>query len=297
MNPVKKNEAQGAKGEIVQASPTPTAQPQLPAVADGGEPRDSTADAKTGQPEVGGSDGGGVTGDKNTFHAVSKTPPSGLGAVESAEANATAVRALQEKLSKLEDRYAASGQQELGKQPLDELSKEYTDLLADEQLPPNARKVAEFRASQLKLRQGALAEMALAKKAQEEAAQKQRDLKAEQEELAARVAAQKIEHYAACGRLMQSSLQVGGQTLYRLVDPANGHLVLYIRSGDVPVGANLQKFVAVNGQIVKDDAINLTYVQPESVSVIDPALLNTRIFADYAPQSMSTPNTSEAAAR
>jgi hypothetical protein len=227
----------------------------------------------------------------------SPLPADSTGAVANAEETAKTIRTLQEKLSKLEDKYAAIGQgQDANPQPLGELGKEYEALITDKQLPPNARKVAEYRSTQIKMRQQALVEMASAKKAQEEAAQKQRDLKAEQEELAARVAAVQVKHYAAVGRLLQSSLQVGGQPLYRLVDPATSRLIIYVRAAKVPVGDNLDKFVAINGQVVSDDAMKLTYVQPELIEAADPKQMNTKIFADYAPPSMATANiTGEAA--
>lgn len=228
--------------------------------------------------------------DPKKFVVRSELPNEGAGAVASAEASAATVRALQEKLSKLEDRYAAAGQDELSKQPLDELAKDYETLLADKQLPPNARKVAEYRASQIKLRKDALAEMAAAKKTQEEAAQKQRDLKAEQDELAARVAATQVKHYAAVGLLLPSSLQVSGQPMYRLIDPATRRLIIYVRAGKIPVNEGLDKFIAINGQVVQDDAMRMTYVQPEAFELADPKQLNTKIFADYAPPSMATAN-------
>jgi hypothetical protein len=301
VNPVKRNEAESAKGQIVDAKPLGTT-PQVttPEATPDATPPTDTATTEQPQPgTIAQTPEGATPADPNHFVARSTPPESSLSAVANADATAAAVRVLQEKLSKLEDRYAAAGQQQdLGTQSIEDLAKDYDTLLADKQLPPNARKVAEFRSGQLKLRKEALVEFALAKKAQEEAAQKQKDLKAEQEELAARVAAQKITHYAATGRLLQSSLQIGGQTLYRLVDPANSRLILYVRGGNVPVGANLDKFVAINGKIVKDEAINITYVQPESCDVVDPKEMNSHIFADFAPQSMSTSNmTREASAQ
>jgi hypothetical protein len=230
----------------------------------------------------------GTEGDR--FVVKSDVPAGATQTVEEAAKQAETVRVLQEKLSKLEDRYAAAGQQELSEQPLDTLLADYNKLLADTNLPPNARKVAEFRAQQLQLRKDALAQFIEARKIQEEAAAKQKDLKAEEEELQQRLAAVAVKRYTAIGKLMQSSLQVGNQTLYRLVDPSTGRLVMYVRVAKAPVGTALDKFIGVSGQVVNDESMRLTYVSPESFDIVDPTQVNSKVFADYTPPSLAGTN-------
>ena len=160
--------------------------------------------------------------------------------------------------------------------------------MADQQLPPNARKVAEYRANSLKLRKETLDQFLATKKMQAEIAQKQQDLKVEQEELQQRVAEVAVKRYAAIGRLVQSSLQIGNQTLYRLVDPATSRTIIYVRTGEKPLGDRLDQFGAIDGQVVTDEAAKLTYVQPTGVDVVDTKQVNIKVFGDYSPPSLST---------
>ena len=198
------------------------------------------------------------------------------------------IQKLQEKLTALEDQYAAAAQQDITEQPIDQLLEGYNALLADQQLPPNARKVAEYRANALQLRKETLAQFLATKKMQAEIAQKQQDLKAEQDELQQRVEQVAVKRYTAIGRLVQSSLQIGNQTLYRLVDPATSRTIIYVRTADKPLGDNLNKFVAIEGQVVTDDAAKLTYIQPKTVEVVDPKQVNIKMFAEYSPPSLAT---------
>lgn len=198
------------------------------------------------------------------------------------------IRKLQEKLAQLEDQYTAAAQQDITEQPIDQLLEGYKALLADEQLPPNARRVADYRVNALQLRKDTLDQFLATKKMQAEIAQKQQDLKAEQEELQQRVEQTAVKRYTAIGRLVQSSLQIGNQTLYRLVDPATSRTIIYVRSGDKPLGENLDKFVAIEGQVVSDEAAKLTYVQPTKVESVEPKQVNVKIFGEYSPPSLAT---------
>jgi hypothetical protein len=237
-----------------------------------------------------------ATGD-NTFRVTSSEETAPSGTTPSAETSkeldtpkvpVSSIQKLQEQLAKLEDDYAAAAQKDITEQPIDQLLEGYNGLLADQQLPPNARKVAEYRANALKLRKETLDQFLATKKMQAEIAQKQQDLKAEQDELQHRVAENAVKRYTAIGRLVQSSLQIGNQTLYRLVDPATSRTIIYVRTSEKPLGENLDKFVAIEGQVVTDAAAKLTYVQPAKVDVVDSKQVNVKIFADYSPPSLST---------
>ncbi len=246
----------------------------------------------------------------NTTPAVTTTPPAPTGdrfvvnsdgtttpiapTTESAAAAETpktpieTIQKLQDKLAKLEDDYTAAAQKDITEQPIDALLEGYNGLLADAQLPPNARKVAEYRSNSLKLRKDTLEQFLATKKVQAEIAQKQQDLKVEHDEIQQRVDQTAVKRYAAIGKLVQSSLQVGQQTLYRLVDPATSRTIIYVRTAEKPLGENIDKFVAIEGTIVTDDAAKLTYVQPKKVDVIDAKQVNIKFFGDYSPPSLAT---------
>ena len=256
-------------------------------------PTDSTSVASTagGDVSAGGTPptaAGTSESDPNRFVAVS-TPGEANAAPTTAPAvDVTAIRKLQDRLSTLEDRYTAASQQDLAQQPIDDLAKGYADLLAEKNLPPNARKVAEYRASALQLRKQTVAAYIESRKTQEEAEKKQKDLVAEQKELQERVAATQIKRYAAIGTLASSSIQAGTQPLYRLIDPSTRRTIIYVRSGDVAMVGGMDKFIGITGQVVTDDAMHLTYVQPTSFEVIDAKQVNSKVFSDYAPPSMSS---------
>lgn len=201
------------------------------------------------------------------------------------------IRELQEKLVAVEDRYAAASKQEITEQPIDALLTDYEALLANPALPPNAKRVAEFRAQSLKVRKETVTQLAEAKRIQAEAAAEQAELAKQQKVLQAKVAETSIKRYAAVGRLASSSLRAGTEPLYRLVDPANGRTILYVRpAAGKPVTAALNQFVAVNGKVVNDEAMKITYIEPDGYESIDPKLVNKKVFAEYAPPSMTTAN-------
>jgi hypothetical protein len=222
----------------------------------------------------------------NTFRTISGGPTaSNDAALPPAPAGVTEI---QKKLADLETRYAAASQKEITQQPIAELIAEYEALVANPSMPPNAKQIAEFRIEVLKLRQEALTQFAALKKTQEEASKRQQDLVAEQIELEQRVAETNVVRFAAVGRLTVSSLQLGNQSLYRLVDPANSRTIIYVRSNDPKASQLMDKFVGLKGEVIKDRDLNLTYVSPTDFTEVDPAQVNTRVFADYTPPSLVT---------
>lgn len=251
--------------------PSITSTPPVPTTEDGKFRVVSSNDAATSS-----------TGNEATTVADNTQP------LEPAKPPVASIQKLQQSLAALEEKYTDAAQKDITEQPIDELLAGYNALLADAQLPPNARKVAEYRANALKLRKETLDQYLATKKMQAEIAQKQQDLKAEQDELQQRVEQTSVKRYTAIGRLVQSSLQIGNQTLYRLVDPATSRTIIYVRTAERPIVANLDAFVAIEGQVVADDAAKLTYIQPKKVDVVDPKQVNVKIFADYSPPSLQT---------
>lgn len=226
--------------------------------------------------------------DKDRFVVRAEAPTEAPTTQQAAVADQ--VRELQEKLVAVEDKYAAETKKDISEQPIGDLLKEYEALLANPALPPNARRVAEFRASSLKVRQETLAQIAEAKKTQAEMAAKQAEMEKQRQLLTAKVAETQTKRYAAVGRLAPSSLVAAGQPLYRLVDPANGRTILYVRpSAGKPV-AGLNQFVGLNGNVVKDESMKITYIEPETYETVSPRDVNKKVFAEYAPPSMATAN-------
>ncbi|HQY87973.1 MAG TPA: hypothetical protein PK402_04900 [Tepidisphaeraceae bacterium] len=197
-------------------------------------------------------------------------------------------RVLVEQLQQLEEQYTTASQQPIGEQPVEQMLADYQSLAAEANLPPASKQVAEFRIQSLMIRKDALDSYRAQQVAIEDAAAKQRDLQAEQVELEQRVAQTQITTYTALGRLSISSLQAGSETLYRLVDPANSRLVIYIRTNDPTIIANVDQFVGITGDVVNDPTLKLTYIRPTEIKIVDPNTVNYRAFAQYTPPSLLT---------
>jgi len=198
------------------------------------------------------------------------------------------VRDLQDRLSRIEDRYIASNNGELSIDPIDGLLTDYELLLTEPNLPPNAEQVVEFRVRALQIRREALLQFAETKKFQEQIRSKQQDLVAEQAELETRHAETAVTRFAAVGKLSMSSLQFGNQTMYRLVDPASSRTIVYLRTNDPATSSLLDKFVGVHGVVSRDQVNKLAYIAPKSLEAVDPSQVNVKIFAELTPPSLAT---------
>lgn len=229
-------------------------------------------------------------GDNGTDPQAPETQNPGTQSPGTQLPNNAAIKALQDQVTLLEQDYANAGLQPITEQPVDELLARYQKLADDPQLPPNARQVVEFRLKALAVRKDALEQFKAVQQLRDDMNAKQTALQGEEKELRERAEASKVTRYTALGRLVTSSLQVGSQTLYRLVDPTTGRTVVYIRTNDANVTAALDKFVGVSGEVVSDDQINLTYVTPTKIEQVDPQLVNVRVFAEFLPPSMLSTN-------
>ncbi len=205
-----------------------------------------------------------------------------------ADPNARPTRVVVESLQQLEVKYADASALPIDQQPIDEMLAEYNAILAEPNLPPASRQIAEFRAQTLSIRAEALASVRATLVAQQQVAVKQQDLTAEQVDLEQRVAETSVAQFVAVGRLAVSSLQIGNETLYRLVDPANSRLVIYVRTNNPSFTSMLDQFVGIQGEVVADPSIKLTYITPTEVKPVDPADVNTKVFATHTPASLIT---------
>lgn len=185
-----------------------------------------------------------------------------------------------------EARHGEFANAEITAVPFDELISLYTDLRAEPALPAYLVKAVDFRIESLKMRKEVAADFLEAQRRQLEADARQRELAAEQSEIERRIAADAIQQFAAVGKLTMSSLQVGTQTLFRLVDPGTGRTILYVRSNDPAVASMVNQFVGLQGEVLFDEGIRLTAITPTSITAVDPTLVNEKVFADYMPPSM-----------
>jgi uncharacterized protein YgiM (DUF1202 family) len=215
--------------------------------------------------------------------AIAATQP----AVEVAMATTQAVDpAAEAQYDKLEAQYLALPGKPLDEQPLTEMLAGYQALAKGEKIPDSMRRMADFRVGVLKSRLVAKEQLATVRKNQEENVRKQEALKAEQQELETRLAQSRVILYTAVGTLRASSLQAGGQTLYRLTDPANGRTIVYIRTNDPKLSGMLGQFIGVKGEVIADPQLSLNAINPTTFAVVDPNMVNSTVAAQIVPPSL-----------
>lgn len=187
---------------------------------------------------------------------------------------------------RLEDIFKALDTKALEAQPLAETLAGYEKLIADGNLPFSMRRIADRRINFLRDRNDAQQKLAEASKSRQEAEAKRLALEAEHQELVDRQKALGVTTYAAVGALQTSSLQLGGETLYRLTDPANGHTICYVRSGDSKTVNFLGQFVGVNGEVGNEQQLPMKVVTAKEIAAVDPAKVGNGVIAPIVPSSI-----------
>jgi hypothetical protein len=190
-----------------------------------------------------------------------------------------------ELFAKYEDTFSQVSKQPLDSQPLDDLIGKYQSL-AKTTLSDDLKRVVDIRIATLKGRQDNKVKLVEIQKLQKQAAQRQLALQAEQQELAERLKQNQIQVFVAVGQLQPSSLQLGGGTLYRLVDPATGRTEIYIRTSDPKITGLMGQFIGVNGQAADDPQLSLRVIAPTDAAPVDQSKVNTSVMASIIPPSM-----------
>jgi hypothetical protein len=267
----------------VVAPPTPPVQPTPPAppvdnVVSGG------TDTKPTPPAPGPVTGGTDTSPTTQPLVIAPTTQPNMVAADA-----------QAEFEKLETAFATETGKPLEEQNPAELAASYDKLAKGGQLPDSMRRVAAYKAAALKVRAEDREQFLAVKKQQDETKAKIASLRAEREELEARVKQNEIKRYAAVGTLRVSSLQQGQQTLYRLTDPSSGRTVLYIRSSDSKLGTLMNQFIGVKGDVKTDDQLNLKLIEPTAFETVDQTKLYTGVMSDIVPPSLMPVGTAASA--
>jgi len=192
-----------------------------------------------------------------------------------------------ETFDKLEADFKAGNEKAIADQPIKKLLAGYEDLLKQEMLTSTIRKVSEVRVATLKLREEAQRDYLAAKEQQVQAADRQKALTAEQQEIQDRIHQKEVRMYTACGTLRASSIQRGHGVLYRLTDPATGRSIAYVQTSDSKYAGLLGQFIGVKGKMSIDPVLNIKLIsQPSDAEAIDPTKLNSSITAQIMPPSL-----------
>jgi hypothetical protein len=182
--------------------------------------------------------------------------------------------------------YQAASKQPILEQPIDKLIEHYTALQKTGALTGMNKRIVDARVTALKMRADAKAQMVAFRKSQDETAQREQALKAEQTELKERVKQTQVSLYTAVGTLRVSSLQQGQTTLYRLTDPGTGRTVVYIKSNDPKYASLLNQFIGVRGDLVSDERLKIKTITPTDAEAVDQTKVNNTVIATITPPSL-----------
>jgi len=176
--------------------------------------------------------------------------------------------------------------QTLDSQPVDELMGKCQTIANSATLSDELKSVVNIRIATLKARLDNKAKLVEIQRLEKLAQARQLALQAEQQELAERLKQSQIQVFVAVGQLQPSSLQVGGGTLYRLVDPATGRTEIYIRTSDPKITGLMGQFIGVNGQPTDDPQLSLRVIDPTDALAVDESKVNTSVMASILPPSL-----------
>jgi len=250
--------------------------------------------AKANGPSVGGS-GAIVTITPTTapspVAAAPTTNPSSVVAAAPATQPAQTVAAVpppsaEELFTQYEATFTEMSKQPLDSQPIDDLMGKYQTIASSAALSDELKNVVNIRIATLKGRLDNKAKLVEIQRLEKLGVARQLALQAEQQELAERLKQSQIQVFVAVGQLQPSSLQVGGGTLYRLVDPATGRTEIYVRTSDPKITGLMGQFVGVNGQTTDDPQLSLRVIDPTDALAVDESKVNTSVMASILPPSL-----------
>jgi uncharacterized protein YgiM (DUF1202 family) len=223
--------------------------------------------------------------------AAPTTNPSPVAAAPATQPAQTAAAVVpqlspEELFAQYEATFTQISKQPLDSQPISELMGNYQSIAGSPTLSEELKSVINIRLATLKARLDNKAKLVEIQRLEKLDKARQLALQAEQQELAERLKANQIQVFVAVGQLQPSSLQVGGGTLYRLVDPATGRTEIYVRTSDPKVTGLMGQFVGVNGQTSDDPQLSLRVIDPTEAAAVDEAKVNTSVMASILPPSL-----------
>jgi uncharacterized protein YgiM (DUF1202 family) len=192
----------------------------------------------------------------------------------------------EELFGQYEATFTEISKQPLDSQPIAELMGKYQTIASSATLSDELKNVVNIRLATLKARLDNKAKLVEIQRLEKLDKARQLALQAEQQELAERLKQNQIQVFVAVGQLQPSSLQVGGGTLYRLVDPATGRTEIYVRTSDPKITGLMGQFVGVNGQTSDDPQLSLRVIDPTDALAVDEAKVNTSVMASILPPSL-----------
>ena len=254
------------------------------------EPARASAGAAVSRGEGAGAPvGGGVAGDVG---ALGRDTGTGVPGTERVEGSAPSAResAMAAAIARAEAAFDAAERQwrevmnrPLEEQPLPELLARFEELAANEDLPITLRREAASTATFIRNRNETRNELLALRRSQQEMQERLRPLQEQNRQLQEQFRQVEMTRFTAIGQLQTSALEQAGHSLHRLVDPATGATLVYLRG---TAGMAVGQFVGVRGSVVRVDALGVNVIAPESAAVVDPGLFGRGVSADIFPPSL-----------
>lgn len=187
---------------------------------------------------------------------------------------------------RLEARFQQAQAQPLEDRPIADLLKDYQQLgQKAESLSATSNRMVLIRTAELKALQQQQAELIQVKQGNADFQAKQAELQAQRKTVEERLKESAVAIYTAVGQLQTSALQKDGQTLLRLVDPADGQTLVYVRSIDPKNASLIGKFVGIKGDIAKDPQLAVDILEPTEIEAVDQAKVLRGVNAKIYPPS------------
>lgn len=190
----------------------------------------------------------------------------------------------------LEEQYAAEVSKPIDQQQLDELEANYQRMIDEGELGTADAETAQVRLKGIERRRKAIEQFEEVRRMQEQMRAAEQEMADSSAQYNQQIEQATVKRYAAVGVLRTSKLRLGRQTLYRLTDPNTGRTLVYVRAdaGEMAAAmtANLGQFVGIEGSMVDDPRVKLSYLNPAAVETVDPAALYQSVTADMIPPTM-----------
>jgi uncharacterized protein YgiM (DUF1202 family) len=186
----------------------------------------------------------------------------------------------------LEAEFQAFSKDKIEEQPLADALTRYEALVANPELPASMKRIADVRVTTIKTRIEVRDQFLAVQETQKQMDERRTALRAEKQELEERIEKTKVKVYAAVGTLRTSSLQAGPKVLYRLTDPSSGRTLVYVRTDDAKYAAMIGQFVAIDGPVTDDSALNLKFITPTETTPIETSAVGKNVTAQIVPPSI-----------
>lgn len=258
---------------LLQPSGTPTTTPTLPPDAD-------AVTTETPWPNLPADDAADATEQTAAPSEMTETAPPQPTAQELAAQT-------EAKFAELEKQFQATKDQPLEQRPVAELRQGYEEVLGTSHLSGTSRQTAQLRVAYLEMLQEQVDALKKAQQQRADFAARQTELEEQAKQFEQNIKEAGIAHYTAVGQLQMSSVQKEGQTLMRLVDPADGRTLVYVRFVDPKQRLLLEKFVGIRGEIARDAQFGLDVIEPSEVEQVDASRVLRGVTAQIYPPSIT----------